>query len=191
MPMSRTTDSHRILDLSQTSNGAELLADQYATMLATTSDGFWRFDTDARLLDVNDAYCRMSGYTREELLKLTVPDLEAGESPEDVADHIRKVIGAGFDRFEAKHRRKDGTVFDVEISVSHWQTANQFLLFARDFAERKRAKQQESEHEAEIEEPCPVPRREPQPGPAAEPGRIYSLCKPARSGLPAGPPHGR
>ena len=47
-----------------------LQAEQSATMLATTSDGFWLLDRDGRFLTVNEAYCRMTGYSREELLKL-------------------------------------------------------------------------------------------------------------------------
>ncbi len=139
--MSGATDSNPTFDLSKRKDGVELLADQYRTMLATTSDGFMRLDVGGRLLDVNEAYCHMSGYTREELLKMTIPALEAVEKPEDVARHIRKVITTGFDRFESKHRRKNGEVFDVEISVSHWQAANQFLLFARDVTARKLAEE--------------------------------------------------
>ena len=44
-------------------------ADQYATMLSTTSDGFWILDRHGRFLAMNDAYCAMTGYSREELLK--------------------------------------------------------------------------------------------------------------------------
>ncbi len=118
-----------------------LQADQLATMLATTPDGFWVFDTDGKLLDVNDAYCRMSGYSREELLRLHIPDIEALETSEETARHIRKVIGTGFDRFESQHRTKDGRIVDVEISVSFWRPLDRFLLFARDITERKRAEE--------------------------------------------------
>ena len=54
-------------------------ADQYATMLSTTSDGFWILDRHGRFLAANDAYCAMTGYSREELLKLTIKDVEAIE----------------------------------------------------------------------------------------------------------------
>ncbi len=117
----------------------QLQADQLATMLATTPDGFWVFDTEGKLLDVNDAYCRMSGYSREELLCLRIPDIETLETPEETTRHIRKVIGTGFDRFETKHRTKDGRIVDVEIDVSFWRATGRLLLFARDITERKRA----------------------------------------------------
>ncbi len=119
----------------------QLQADQLATMLATTPDGFWVFDTDGKLLDVNDAYCRMSGYSREELLRLHIADIEARETPEETVQHIRKVKGTGFDRFESQHRTKDGRILDVEISVSFWRPTDRFLLFTRDITERKRAEE--------------------------------------------------
>jgi len=118
-----------------------LQADQHAAMLTTTPDGFWVFDTDAKLLDVNDAYCRMSGYSREEFLRLHISDIEALETPEETARHIRTVMGTGFDRFETRHRTKDGRILDVEISVSFWKATGQFVLFVRDITERKRAEE--------------------------------------------------
>ena len=57
-----------------------LQAEQYATMLATTSDGFWLLDRNGRFLTVNEAYCRMTGYSREELLRLGIGDIEGVES---------------------------------------------------------------------------------------------------------------
>ena len=114
-------------------------AEQHATMLATTPDGFWVADDEGRLQDVNDAYCRMSGYSRKELLEMRIVNLEAAESPEEVAAHIRKIKECGFDRFETRHRRKDGGTVNVEISISYWRQADRFLLFARNITERKLA----------------------------------------------------
>ena len=145
-PFTDTDGSSRILEMGiditerrRAEEAVRLQAEQYATMLATTPDGFWRFDANAKLLDVNDVYCRMSGYSRAELLNLHISDIEAIEKSEDVDQHIRKVIETGFDRFESQHRRKDGTVSDVEISVALWRATGQFLLFARDISARKQA----------------------------------------------------
>ncbi len=126
-------------------------ADQYATMMATTPDGFWRFDKDGKLLEVNAVYCQMSGYSRDELLRLHISDLEAVVSPEEIAARIRRVMHTGFDRFESLHRKKDGGILDVEISVSFWPAANQFLLFARDITKRKRAEALVQEQYATLE----------------------------------------
>ena len=118
-----------------------LQADQYSTMLAASPDGFWHFDLDGKILDVNDAYCRMSGYTREELLTFHVQDIEEGGTAENAASRIRRLVAAGFERFETRHRRKNGEMMDVEISVCYWQPRQQMMLFARDITGRKRAEQ--------------------------------------------------
>ncbi len=112
-------------------------ADQYATLLTASPDGYWLADTDGALLDVNDSYCRMSGYTRDELLALHIPDVEAAEAPEQTAARIRRAMEAGFDQFESRHRRKDGTVFDIEISLVAWRATNQLVVFLRDISARK------------------------------------------------------
>ncbi len=130
-----------ITDRKRTEDAIRLQADQLATMLATTPDGFWIFDTKGKLLDVNGAYCRMTGYSREELLRLSIPDIEAVETPEDTARRIRKVMDTGFHRFETRHRKKDGRILDVEISVSFWRATNRFVSFLRDVTERKRAEE--------------------------------------------------
>ncbi len=129
-----------------------LQANRYETLLATSHDGFWLFDAKGKLLEVSDVYCQMSGYSREELLNFHITDIEAVERPEDVARHIQKVTETGFDRFESKHRRKDGSVFDVEISVSYWKATKQFLLFARDITSRKLAEEEIRTTNAELEQ---------------------------------------
>jgi PAS domain S-box-containing protein len=112
--------------------------ERHRTILQTAMDGFWLLDIQGRLLEVNDAYCRMSGHSAHELLAMRVSDLEAREMSEVTAGHIRKVIARGEDRFESRHRRKDGSVFDIEISVQYQPGEGGRLVgFLRDITERK------------------------------------------------------
>ena len=83
------------------------------TIIQTAMDGFFLANEKSRLLDVNDRYCQMSGYSRTELLRMGIPDIEAAESPADVQAHIQQLMSVGEHRFETRHRRKDGTIFDV------------------------------------------------------------------------------
>jgi PAS domain S-box-containing protein len=112
--------------------------EQHRSILLTAMDGFWLVDMQGRLLEVNEAYCRMSGYSARELLAMGIPDMEASETADAVSAHCRKSMAQGEDRFESRHRRKDGTVFDVEVSVQYRSAdGGQFVAFLRDISERK------------------------------------------------------
>ena len=107
-------------------------------ILQSAMDAFWLTDRQGRLLEVNDAYCKMSGYSAAELLGMSIQDVEALETLEELQKHVQIVIETGKDRFESRHRRKDGSFFDVEISVMA-QEDGSLVVFLRDITERKRA----------------------------------------------------
>jgi PAS domain S-box-containing protein len=115
--------------------------EQHRTILETAMDGILLMDSQGRLLEVNESYCQMSGYSIEELLRMSISDLEAAETKDSIAAHIRKVIMQGEGRFESSHRRKDGSVFDIEASVQYRPVADsgRFVCFLRDITDRKRA----------------------------------------------------
>lgn len=114
---------------------------EYRTILDTTMDAFWVNDLSGRFCDVNDAYCRMTGYSRDELLSMSIPDIEAVETPEDTRRRIAKLVSAGFDRFESRHRRKDGGVIDIEVTVTYFPAGQgRLIVFARDISAQNRAK---------------------------------------------------
>lgn len=110
------------------------------TILQTAMSGFWRTDTHGRLIEVNESYCRMSGYSEQELLTMNVTELEADESDHDIADRIRLLMERGEARFDSLHRRKDGTVFCVEVSVKYLQLDHgQCVFFLHDITDRKQS----------------------------------------------------
>ncbi len=143
------------IDITERKRAQEIIsqqADHYTTMLAASSDGFWLFDLEGRLLDVNDAYCRMIGYSREELLNLSVAEIEAAESAEDVSRHIRSVVETGFDRLESRHRTKAGSLIDVEISVCFSRHTRQMISFIRNITLRKQVEAELERYRRGLEE---------------------------------------
>jgi PAS domain S-box-containing protein len=112
-------------------------------LLYTAMDGLWVFDAEGRLLEVNDTYCRMSGYTEDELLAMRILDIEALESPPETAAHLQALIAKGESRFETRHRRKDGTQIDVEVRAQYKRPEPRqpafFVAFIRDITDRKQA----------------------------------------------------
>ncbi len=90
---------------------------EYRTILRTAMDGFCIVDMNGAFFDVNDAFCRMLGYTKQEMLKFSLADIEMQESQEETARHIQTITRTGHDRFVSRYRCRDGTVIDVEVSV--------------------------------------------------------------------------
>ena len=117
-------------------------------IIKTALDGFWICNLQGKFLEVNDSYCTMTGYTQEELLKMSITDIEAIENPEQTAQRIKKIVAQGSDRFETQHKRKDGKTIDIEISVNYHNAGEgQMFVFVRDITEHKAAEKaiQESE----------------------------------------------
>ena len=109
-------------------------------ILQTSLDGFQLVDLQGRILEVNDACCAMTGYSREEFLSMRLSDLSADRAGQDVADHIARIVSQGADRFESRHRRKDGRVIDVEMSVNYLDAdGGRLVCFCREITARKQA----------------------------------------------------
>jgi PAS domain S-box-containing protein len=126
--------------------------ERYQTMIRTAMDGFWMTDAKGKFLEVNDSYCALIGYSPEELLAMSITDVEAIERPEETARHIERVKQNGYDRFETHHRSKDGRIIEVEVSANFMDDeGGRFFVFLRDITERKRAEEQLRQRTLELE----------------------------------------
>lgn len=120
----------------------ELEAARYQAAVNASLDGFWIVDATGRILEANAAYATLSGYSREELLQRTIPDLEAAEDPRETAEHIARVLATGSDLFETTHRRKSGELWPVEVLVTTVPTdPGHLYVFLRDITRRKQAEE--------------------------------------------------
>jgi PAS domain S-box-containing protein len=122
------------------------MAERFDTITSLTTDGFWEVDVEGRFLQVNDEACRMSGCRRDELLAMTIADIEAEQSPAEIRQELERIRARGLSRFETRHRCKDGRVLDVEVSATYRRSTGTALVFIRDVTARKRgqARLQES-----------------------------------------------
>jgi len=124
----------------ETENLLRKHAETYRDILFTTPDGFWLVDFQGHLLDVNDSYCRQSGYSRQELLAMRPNDLDIYENAADTTRRIQQIIKTGQSRFETMHRRKDGSTWHVDVSIGlNNKAGGQFVSFLRDISARKKA----------------------------------------------------
>jgi PAS domain S-box-containing protein len=112
---------------------------QYRTIMHTALDGFWVIDMQGHFIDVNESYCKTIGYTRNELLLMSIKDVEALENEAAIASRMEQIIVHSTHRFESKHRCKDGKIIDLDICVSHLPNDARFCAFLRDISERKLA----------------------------------------------------
>ncbi len=112
---------------------------QYA--IDNSIDAIYLADPDKRIIYANKAAVDTLGYTKEELLTMTVSDIDP-----TLVERARTGELAEFRKkeslfFETAHRRKDGTTFPVEVTASYVDTAEKKIrcIFSRDIGERKRA----------------------------------------------------
>ena len=94
---------------------------------------------DGRIFEANAAACRQYGYSREEMLTLTIQDLRAPNTRQFTLEQMALADEGGI-LFETVHRRKDGSSFQVEVS-SHGATVDgqrTLISVIRDISERKR-----------------------------------------------------
>ncbi|MBT0666597.1 PAS domain S-box protein [Geobacter pelophilus] len=122
-------------------------ARQYEVLTETSLDAYWIVDRTGKIIEVNDLACRQYGYSREEMLNLSLRDLEARENDAQLEGHSANIVVQRHDRFETCHRRKDGTLLDVEVSATFIPSKDIFLAFIRDITTRKKEERalQESE----------------------------------------------
>lgn len=115
-------------------------SEQLSRMILNTSiDGFLFSDNKGKIIDVNPAFCYMLGYTSHEILNMSIIDIEASESAEEIKERFKKIINQGFDRFESKLRSKDGSMVDVEHSVTYLADKQLTFGFIRDITQRKQS----------------------------------------------------
>src|SRR5512135_2332396 len=100
----------------------------YQVLQSIAIDGYWRVDLDGTLVEVNDAYCRMSGYTREELIGMHVAELDAMETGEAARDRIQRIVETAGERFVTRHRCKGGELLEIEVSAAFVPAENGYII---------------------------------------------------------------
>lgn len=116
---------------------------RFRQLMDHATDAFFLHDDRGTILDVNRQACESLGYSREELIGLTPFDFDPDVSPSFV-EQLRARLDAGeVVAFDTHHRRKDGTVFPVEVRIRpFWENARRFgVALVRDISDRKRAEE--------------------------------------------------
>jgi len=137
-----------ITDRKQAEEALKAQALRYKTLMETSTDSIYVVRENGDLQEANAAFLRRRGYTAEEVKGLNVADWDARWTHEQLQARLRNLVGSDA-VFETRHRCKDGSIFDAEISVTSVRIGGEpfFFCVTRDITERKQAEKaiQESE----------------------------------------------
>jgi PAS domain S-box-containing protein len=116
---------------------------RFRTFVDHATDAFFLQDDRGVILDVNRQACESLRYTRDELLGMTSTDVDPDITPADIGDINRQLDAGQTIAIESRHRRKDGTVFPVEVrGQAFWEGDRRFTVtLVRDITDRKRAEE--------------------------------------------------
>jgi len=127
--------------------------ERHRAILRGALDGFWVVDREGNILEVNETYCRMSGYTEDELLSMKFDALVGDESPAEIAARTTQITARGEARFESRHRRKDGSTYPVAISVQHRPVDGGLdVAFIQDITARRQAETERAAMQAQLQQ---------------------------------------
>ncbi|MBU0483123.1 MAG: PAS domain S-box protein [Proteobacteria bacterium] len=128
---------------------------RFRSLVNQAVDAFFLYDVDGCLVDVNEQACDLLGYSREELLNLTVADIDLEVDNqryiEKFWDHLRPETPI---TLEGVHRRKDGETFPVELRVGVLELDDQkfVMSLARDITDRLQAIEDKQQMEAQLQQ---------------------------------------
>ena len=134
------------VDIADRKNAEEALRqseEKFRTLIEQASDAFFLHDGDGRFLEVNRQACESLGYTREELLRMHVFDVEQGVDVRTAKQAWEQGEPGKAYTLQGHQKRKDGTAFPVEVRLSAYYLGGQklHLGLVRDITERKQAEE--------------------------------------------------
>lgn len=114
---------------------------RFRSLMDHAADAFFIHDLEGRVREANQCACTSLGYSRDELLGLSVEDIEVDADIESLRVVWRDLKPGSPITLQGEHRREDGTTFPVEVRLGRFEFGGNplFLAIARDVAERKRA----------------------------------------------------
>jgi len=118
--------------------------ERFRALFDQAEDALWVCDFDCRIRDVNRISCSRSGYTKDEMLAMRAEEII---DDEEIANRLSALKQGANVIFDARHRRKDGSFFPVEMSLSliHFSGQQFVLCMARDISKRRQTEQEKLE----------------------------------------------
>jgi diguanylate cyclase (GGDEF)-like protein/PAS domain S-box-containing protein len=121
---------HDVTERKQAEQALRRESEKNLALLRNASDGIHILDTDGTLIESSDAFCAMLGYCRDEMIGMNVAQWDAQFDIAELTDlvrqqHLRQVRA----QFKTRHRRRDGSIVDVEVSGYPLELEGQPVMF--------------------------------------------------------------
>jgi PAS domain S-box-containing protein len=125
---------------------------RYQSLMKSASDGIHILDRQGNLVEANETFLEMLGYSEQEALRLHVSDWDAQWSAEELMTQVLEDVIAGPSTFETRHRRHDGRIIEVEISARGIMIGGEQFLYAasREITGRKKAEKELSDSRQQL-----------------------------------------
>jgi PAS domain S-box-containing protein len=126
---------------------------RFRTFVDHARDAFFLLDEQLTVVDVNRQACESMGWSREEMIGMHPRDFDVALDATSIQQLARRAQAGGTITFETRHRRKDGTIFPVEIRTSTFEQGGKvfYLALVRDISERKLAEETMRAKENELQ----------------------------------------
>ncbi len=127
---------------------------RYRTLFSRAMDGILLVDAQGKIVDVNESFAKMHGYSVSELLQTNLLDLDTAETAAHAPGRLKRMLAGQALSFEVEHHHRDGHVLPLDVASSAIEIdGNLFVLaFHRDITERRRAEEDIRRSQRELRE---------------------------------------
>ncbi|MEY4266721.1 MAG: hypothetical protein RIS90_1256 [Pseudomonadota bacterium] len=106
--------------------------------IEASGDGYWILDANGAFVDVNDVYCQMIGFSRDDIMAMSIADFEAVANTEQIQTQMRRILSRGKESFETRHRHRNGDWVDLEVKAAG-VGGRYVVALLRDVSDRKQS----------------------------------------------------
>lgn len=141
------------LERQRTLEALRMSEERLRTLFEGIDDALFVYDEDGRILDCNAATCRRLDYTRQELLEMSMRNVDAPWFHEQFPARISQQLKQGRMACEGEHVTREGRRIPVDIHTSRisYQGRTAVLAVARDITERRRAEEERRQLESQMQ----------------------------------------
>jgi len=145
---------HDITDRKKVEEALRVSEERYRTQFHRASEGIFSLSPAGDLIEVNEAFARMHGYTREDMLSMNLRDLDTPETSVQMPERMGRLLAGEALTFEVEHYHKDGHGFPMEVSASLVSSGGTpfILAFHREITERRQADAERRRLQAQLQQ---------------------------------------